>query len=271
MRLLYHGIGLYRPGQAIGPARWEHHDLIVVLSGGISLRVQGQARVLEESDGLVIPPGHLFEGGSEADQSRIWVLHYAREDGDPRGPFFIRKAPREIRKGFAAGFPRDLLDEFTDCWNATRSSGKTRFAKLLAQTLFAKVSVQLKTNTPSIPKRLQAAIHVPLSGKGPVPCIPIGQSCGAWPKPLPPGIQKSSWNQPFPFPSPLPNGNRAPIACRNLHAHQGNQPPGRIFGNRRLSPRLCAGSGNHSRPLPPQPFIRGMNGFKTNIRAGLKP
>lgn len=181
MRLLYHGIGLYRPGQAIGPARWEHHDLIVVLSGGISLRVQGQARVLEESDGLVIPPGHLFEGGSEADQSRIWVLHYAREDGDPRGPFFIRKAPREIRKGFAAGFPRDLLDEFTDCWNATRSSGKTRFAKLLAQTLFAKVSVQLKTNTPSIPKRLQAAIHVPLSGKGPCHVSQLASRAGLGP------------------------------------------------------------------------------------------
>lgn len=77
MKLLINGVSSYAPGHPIGPARWEHHDLIVVLEGSLDLESAGQHYSLLASDALLVPPDHHFVGAMGAGGGTIWVQHFS--------------------------------------------------------------------------------------------------------------------------------------------------------------------------------------------------
>ena len=99
MRLLVHGIGSYPPGAAIGPARWPHHDLIVVTAGSVGLQAGRRRLVLRAGDAVLLPPAVAFHGRAGADGGGIWVQHFAAPPADlppccrrARGAFVLRGA-----------------------------------------------------------------------------------------------------------------------------------------------------------------------------------
>ena len=76
MKLLFHGVGVYAEGKRFGPARWPHHDLLIVQEGGVLLRTPKGELHLSASDGVLIPPGLHFEGSAVNGKIMIWVLHF---------------------------------------------------------------------------------------------------------------------------------------------------------------------------------------------------
>lgn len=77
LELFAHGVGLYSPGGLIGPARWTHHDLIVIVEGTVDFSVEGSTIASRAGDAVLIPPGFSFRGEAGDDGASIWVQHFA--------------------------------------------------------------------------------------------------------------------------------------------------------------------------------------------------
>ncbi|MBL9214434.1 MAG: helix-turn-helix domain-containing protein [Opitutaceae bacterium] len=77
MKLLINGIGTYGAGSRIGPARWAHHDLIVLLEGHLHLVSGGETLALYAHDAVFIPPGTDFVGTISDPGGVTWVQHFA--------------------------------------------------------------------------------------------------------------------------------------------------------------------------------------------------
>ena len=72
-----HGTGRYLAGAAIGPARWPHYDLIVVMEGSLTLVSGSKTAELFTHDAVLIPPGVSFQGTTGKEGSGIWVQHFS--------------------------------------------------------------------------------------------------------------------------------------------------------------------------------------------------
>lgn len=78
LKPILHGIGVYAAGDLIGPAKWPHHDLIVVREGSVDFSLCSKAIVCRTGDALLIPPLTEFQGRVGSDGCVIWVQHFAR-------------------------------------------------------------------------------------------------------------------------------------------------------------------------------------------------
>lgn len=76
MKLLFHGIGLYREHQLYGPAKWPHPDLFVLREGQIVFNTPKGSLDLHQGDAVWIPPGLRFHGHIESERAAFWVLHF---------------------------------------------------------------------------------------------------------------------------------------------------------------------------------------------------
>jgi len=109
MEILFHGTGHYPIGAVIGPARWPHWDLLVVVRGLVILSagrrsLNGQYR-LEEGDAILIPPGVRFRGTGQTSHNAIWVLHLKNPMACSPG------RTRHFRQVAGDAFARGLLTE----------------------------------------------------------------------------------------------------------------------------------------------------------------
>lgn len=98
MKLRINGTGTYRPGGTIGPARWPHHDLIVVNEGSLTLRCGRKQLAMLAHDAVLIPPHAAFAGTAGDVGCTIWVQHFSMSSADlpvvlrRRGPVLCRAA-----------------------------------------------------------------------------------------------------------------------------------------------------------------------------------
>lgn len=105
MKLLFHGTGVYQEGRTFGPARWSHHDLIIVKEGSILLQTARGSLRLQTGDAIWIPPTLTFQGSIETDLGIIWVTHFK----PPKESFkkFVKSS--EAGLGFFRGGSRSDL------------------------------------------------------------------------------------------------------------------------------------------------------------------
>jgi len=78
LKPILHGIGAYAAGELIGPAKWPHHDLIVVREGTVNFSLCSKTIVCRTGDALLIPPLTEFRGMVGSDGCVIWVQHFAK-------------------------------------------------------------------------------------------------------------------------------------------------------------------------------------------------
>jgi AraC-like DNA-binding protein len=135
MKLGVHGIGRYRPGAAIGPARWPHYDLIVVLAGSLTLASSSRITQLFAHDAVLIPPGASFRGTTGKEGSEIWVQHFSAEREEMPRPF--PAGGRALVLHFAAGaeIVGALLRRLHYLSSPQRKGGRHLRAALLAALL----------------------------------------------------------------------------------------------------------------------------------------
>lgn len=100
MKLLICGTGSYRAGGTIGPARWPHHDLLIVTGGSVDLRCGTRELVLRAHDAVLIPPGTDFVGKAGDAGGAIWVQHCVLAPAD-LAPAFGRSPGLVVRQGVA--------------------------------------------------------------------------------------------------------------------------------------------------------------------------
>jgi AraC-like DNA-binding protein len=77
MQLLVNGIGMYPPGGRVGPARWAHHDLLVLLAGTLRVDAGATCHTLRAHDALLIPPRLPFSGTIGDAGGETWVQHFS--------------------------------------------------------------------------------------------------------------------------------------------------------------------------------------------------
>lgn len=76
LQILFNGHGQYRPGDAVGPACWPHHDLILITRGSVRFSAAGCYFLLQDGDGLLIPPGNPFRGTPTSDEADVRAVHF---------------------------------------------------------------------------------------------------------------------------------------------------------------------------------------------------
>jgi AraC-like DNA-binding protein len=102
MKLLINGVSSYAPGHAIGPARWPHHDLIIVLEGSLELDCAGQRHTLLAHDALLILPDCPFVGAMGSGGGTIAVQHFSASAGDLPRPFASARQSLVLRGAAAS-------------------------------------------------------------------------------------------------------------------------------------------------------------------------
>lgn len=138
MKLLIHGIGSYWPGQKIGPARWPHHDLIVVTGGTMILHCGRRRLAMLAPDAVLIPPGIEFAGTAGDGGGEIWVQHFATV---PAGlPASLRRRSGPMLLHAAAG--GELAGALLRRLHRLRD-GRTGGARRLRQALFGSLLLEL--------------------------------------------------------------------------------------------------------------------------------
>jgi AraC-like DNA-binding protein len=130
MKVLFHGSGQYPTGTIIGPRRWPHHDLLVVLRGRIALEFSGRVHDMAEGAAVLIPPHQYFSGEGRSADAVIWVLHF-RDAGAAKR---VRLFPHGTTGPFAAA----LLTEIAAVWNG--SPRRREYLRSLAEALLTRVA-----------------------------------------------------------------------------------------------------------------------------------
>lgn len=77
LRILFNGHGQYRAGDAIGPACWPHHDLVMITRGTVRIAAAGSEFLLQDGDVLLIPPGNPFTGTPTSDEADVRAVHFS--------------------------------------------------------------------------------------------------------------------------------------------------------------------------------------------------
>lgn len=120
-RLIHHGRAAYGPTESIGPACWPHYDLILVVSGEVTLSTRGKQFACEKDSGLLIPPGCPIEGKPSDCGCAIWVQHFTFEET----PALIRlpRAPR-LLVGLKSPWAQSLMRRISELHHhsSTRSA-----------------------------------------------------------------------------------------------------------------------------------------------------
>jgi AraC-like DNA-binding protein len=155
MKLLVCGTGSYRHGGTVGPARWPHHDLIVVTGGTLMLRCGEREIALLAHDALLIPPGTPFVGTAGESGCAIWVQHAVLTAAEL--PAALRKSANpEIRRGAAATeIVRALLRRLHQL-----RDGETAAERHLRQTLFRALLLELAQPVTSEPATQPAVVRL---------------------------------------------------------------------------------------------------------------
>ncbi len=97
MILRANGIGIYGPGFRIGPARWTHHDLIVLLEGSLDLDWDQGRISIYAHDAVLIPPEASFAGVTGDGGGMIWVQHFSAADCEIPASIPRSNAPQVLR------------------------------------------------------------------------------------------------------------------------------------------------------------------------------
>lgn len=164
MQVLFHGVGHYDPrSRPIGPAVWPHYDVIVILQGEITLRLEEQEVRLREEDAVIIPPRHHFVGQAISESAIIWVFHYLDFPGGEASPI-LSPSPVVIRKAAARSLVRKVMDEVTQGWQAVEGGGAPRNAELLGEWLLAQFERVALEQPSGEPARVRDALAHVLDG-----------------------------------------------------------------------------------------------------------
>ncbi len=73
----FNGHSQYRFGDTVGPAVWPHHDLIMITDGSARFIAGGSEFLLQDGDGLLIPPGNRFEGSPSTAEVDVRAVHFS--------------------------------------------------------------------------------------------------------------------------------------------------------------------------------------------------
>lgn len=159
MKLLVNGISNYGPGHPIGPACWPHHDLIVVMEGGVELRCGGRRHELRAHDALLVPPRQAFSGAMGTQGGVIWVQHFRAAQAELPGGLGRAPGPRWLRQAATSELALALLRRI----HALREGDRAEVEQL-RESLFAALLLELVHGERGAAKgageasRLQAAV-----------------------------------------------------------------------------------------------------------------
>lgn len=101
MRLLHHGVSQYRPDSVLGPARWPHFDLLVVLGGSFIFDLPRVGLTAMAGDALIAPKGVRFCGRASTTGGTIWVHHF--RPGKSEAEAWLSRLPKEQMTYYPGG------------------------------------------------------------------------------------------------------------------------------------------------------------------------
>ncbi len=145
MKIIYHGVGLYKMGTKLGPVVFPHRDLIAVLEGQVEFSSGKNKSLVGAGDAWAIPARHFFEGRVVTDRVMIWVLHYKNYHSSRRqNPLASSKRPFCIRNACDSPFSRMILTEITTKWKTRPSCQRTLILLKLTELLLLGFEEALK-------------------------------------------------------------------------------------------------------------------------------
>ncbi len=174
MKLLICGTGSYRAGGTIGPARWPHHDLLIVTGGSVELRCGARELALRAHDAVLIPPGTDFVGKAGYAGGAIWVQHCVLAAGD-LPPAFSRAAGPVVCRGIAGSEMVRVLLRRLHGLRERESAADRRLREALFRALLlelAQPAPEAGTSGPGV-NRLQPAIEWAETNPGATPGLRV--------------------------------------------------------------------------------------------------
>jgi AraC-like DNA-binding protein len=186
MDVILHGVGSYPPGTTIGPAKWPHHDLIVIAEGAVDFMINGKEFAGSEGDALLIPPDHEFRGVARTGGATIWVQHFQLYKDDWTAiPLEVRSTKPVLWSGVAhLEWPQALLRRISSLQDQRRKSlDNQRVVSLALQLLLEEFRLRKRSSiarpNPTL-ARIQRSIDWVRSHPLPPPSITTLASQAGW-------------------------------------------------------------------------------------------
>ncbi len=171
---LLHGVKTYAKGTRIGPACWEHDDLIIVTHGGVEFTVGGRSYACGAGDALIIPPGHLFVGEPNSGGCTIWVQHLRYSSQADRARAGLQTKPLYCRVGAVNSWSKALMQRVRALqlmrWAGGRDDPELPLLIVLLVTALRSVEEATPvTNHAPAAVRVQQVMRWAGSNSGPMP------------------------------------------------------------------------------------------------------
>lgn len=146
MNPLLHGIGSYDTQAVIGPARWPHHDLIIVSQGEVLFFFGKKQLIVGAGDACLIPPNNHFRGQAGHHGATIWVQHFRLQSPTTYLHCSTLQKKQAVHlPGVACGeWIRSLMHRANILQTKPKTTPSRRLVKLLLTLMFEEFELHLE-------------------------------------------------------------------------------------------------------------------------------